>query len=66
VGKYREKDTTAPVLPATNPRLKPGDFPLGSLESRAHRAIAEDKDEGIILTLGGMPSPHPSKRNEQP
>jgi hypothetical protein len=41
-------------------RPQAGDFPLGSLESRAAaRAMAEDKDEGIILTLEGMPTPYP-------
>jgi hypothetical protein len=46
---------------------KPGNFPLGSLESRAAaRAMAEDKDEGIILTLKGMPTLYTGERNEQP
>jgi hypothetical protein len=60
VGKYWGKDTTSPVLPATNPGPKPGDFPPGSLETRARaRAMGEDKDEGIILALKGMPTPYP-------
>jgi hypothetical protein len=35
VGKHWGKDTTSPVLPATNLGPKPGDFPLGSAKSRA-------------------------------
>jgi hypothetical protein len=55
------------VLPATNLGPKPGDFPLGSLESRAAaRAVAEDKDEGIVLTFEGMPTLYLCERNEQP
>ena len=62
VGKYWGKDTTLPVLPATNLGPKPGDFPLRSLESRAAaRAMAEDKSEGPDLDsfLQGMPKPFP-------
>ena len=48
MGKYWGKDPSRTVLPATNSGPKPGDFPLGSLESRAAaRAVAEDKDEGL-------------------
>jgi hypothetical protein len=56
MGKYWGKDASWTVLPATNLGPKPGDFPLGSLESRAAaRAVAEDKDEGIVLTFEGLP-----------
>jgi hypothetical protein len=56
MGKYWGKDASWTVLPATNSGPKPGDFPLGSLESRAAaRAVAEDKDEGIVLTFEGLP-----------
>jgi hypothetical protein len=54
------------VLPATNSGPKPRDFPLGSLESQAAaRAVAEDKDEGIVLTFEGLPglSPELSETN---
>lgn len=53
MGKYREKDTTAPVLPATNPGLKPGDFPLGSALSRAAARLLmkERRDTRKRVTL---------------
>jgi hypothetical protein len=56
MGKYWGKEMSWTVSPATNLGPKPGDFPLGSLESRAAaRAVAEDKDEGIVLTFEGLP-----------
>ena len=70
MGKYWGKDASRTVLPATNLGPKPGDFPLGSLESRAAaRAVAEDKDEGIDLALflEGLPTLIlTGERNEQP
>jgi hypothetical protein len=48
MGKYWGKDLSRTVLPATNSGPRPGDFPVGSVESRAAaRAIAENKDEGL-------------------
>lgn len=45
IGKYRKE----PPLPATDSGLKPGDFPVGSLESRAvARTMLERQDEGEV------------------
>ena len=60
MGKYWGKDANLAVLPATNSGPRPGDFPVGSVESRAAaRAMAEDKDEGIVLTFEGLPRLYP-------
>ena len=58
MGKYWGKDTTSPALPATN--LGPKRIAGGP------HAVAEGKDEGIILTLKGMPTLSTDERNEQP
>ena len=69
MGKYWGKGLSRTALPATNLGPKPGDSPLGSLESR----VAEDKDEGIVLTFEGMPRLYleescrkTGEQNEQP
>jgi hypothetical protein len=44
VGKYWGKHMSPPALSATNSAPRPGDFPLGSVESRAvARALADGK-----------------------
>jgi hypothetical protein len=48
-------------LPATNSGLRPGDFPVGSVESRAAaRALAEHRQshEGGMTTIHSIPSPN--------
>jgi hypothetical protein len=41
-----------PLLPVTNPGPRPGDFPIGSLESRAAaRALVESKSKKEALRM---------------
>ena len=61
--KYCGKDVSRTVLPATNLGPKPGDFPVGSAESRAAaRAMCDRKQstcEKIIVTVEHIGSDRP-------
>jgi hypothetical protein len=57
----KAKTTAAITGTATESRLKPGDYPVGSLESRAAaRALVQDRDKGgkeiqiIFVSPDGM------------
>ncbi len=49
VGKHWGNNATRPVLPATDSGPKPGDFPIGSIESRA---IARALVDGRVKAKG--------------
>ncbi len=63
MGKYWGKGSNRPTLPATNSNPKPGDFPVGSIESRAvARAMFDRKQstrEKIVVTVEHIGSNRP-------
>ena len=63
MGKYWGKDANRPALPATDSGPKPGDFPIGSIESRAFaRAMCDQKKsarEKIVVTVEHIGSNKP-------
>lgn len=55
MGKYWGKDASGTVLPATNSGHRPGDFLIGSVESRAAaRAILEQNSKAASLEEAGL------------
>ena len=52
------KQGQRPCLPATDSGPNPGDFPIGSLQSRAAaRAMLERRDITTVVIMTGLPCP---------